>query len=245
MKTVLARITVIAAAGLMAGCSTLDDALNGPRLSEVSNPSEQYEARIVQMPMPETEGRHLHPNSLWEANKRSFFRDQRASDVGDILTVMIDIEDGARLRNSTSRSRDTAEALELAALFGLESTLDDALPDAFSPDQAVDLSSESRARGAGEINRNEQISLRVAVVVTERLPNGNFVIAGRQEVRVNQELRELRVAGVIRPEDITAENNIDYFKVAEARIAYGGRGVISRVQKPRYGQRVYEYVSPF
>ena len=146
MKKALATLFTVPCLALMAGCGTLDDALNGPRLSEVSNPSEQYEARIVQMPMPETEGRHLHPNSLWEANKRSFFRDQRASDVGDILTVMIDIEDGARMRNSTSRSRDTAEALELAALFGLESTLDDALPDAFSPDQAVDLSSESRAR---------------------------------------------------------------------------------------------------
>lgn len=239
------RYGLIAGFALLAGCASLDEAFNGPTLSEVSNPGEQYEARVVQMPMPDNAGRRVHPNSLWEANKRSFFRDQRASDVGDILTVMIDIEDNARMRNSTSRSRDTAEALGLEALFGLESTLDDALPDAFTPEQAVDLSSESRARGAGEINRNEQISLRVAVVVTERLPNGNFVVAGRQEVSVNHELRELRVAGVIRPEDITAENTIDYFKVAEARIAYGGRGVISRVQKPRYGQRVYEYVSPF
>jgi flagellar L-ring protein precursor FlgH len=82
-------------------------------------------------------------------------------------------------------------------------------------------------------------------VVTDRLPNGNFVIAGRQEVRVNSELRELRIAGVIRPEDISSRNTIDYFKVAEARIAYGGRGTISRVQKPRYGQRLYEFVVPF
>ena len=245
MITKLFRYGCLAGFAALAGCASFDEAFNGPTLSEVSNPGEQYEARVVQMPMPDNAGRPLHPNSLWEANKRSFFRDQRASDVGDILTVMIDIEDNARMRNSTSRSRDTAEALGLEALFGLESTLDDALPDAFTPEQAVDLSSESRARGAGEINRNEQISLRVAVVVTERLPNGNFVVAGRQEVSVNHELRELRVAGVIRPEDITAENTIDYFKVAEARIAYGGRGVISRVQKPRYGQRVYEYVSPF
>ncbi len=241
----LVRYASLAVFAALTGCASWDEAFDGPSLSEVSDPRNQYEARVVQMPMPEGDGRHLHPNSLWEANKRSFFRDQRASDVGDILTVMIDIEDNARMRNSTSRSRDTAEALGLEALFGLESTLDDALADSFTPEQAVDLSAESRARGAGEINRNEEISLRVAVVVTERLPNGNFVIAGRQEVSVNHELRELRVAGVIRPEDITAENTIDYFKVAEARIAYGGRGVISRVQKPRYGQRVYEYVSPF
>ncbi len=230
---------------LLGGCASLDEAMNGPTLSEVRNPQEQYEARVVQMPMPDDEDRIVHPNSLWEANKRSFFRDQRASDVGDILTVMIDIEDGARLSNSTSRKRDNSEKAGFNALFGVESVLDDALPDEFDPKQAVDLSSESSTSGGGEINRNERISMRVAVVVTERLPNGNFVIAGSQEVQVNHELRELRVAGVIRPEDITADNTIDYFKVAEARIAYGGRGVISKVQKPRYGQRIYEYVSPF
>lgn len=228
-----------------AGCASLDDAMNGPRLSEVKNPQDQYEARVVRMPMPDEGDTQRHPNSLWEANKRSFFRDQRASDIGDILTVMIDIEDGARLSNSTSRSRDNAESAGLSSFFGVESLLDDALPDEFDPGQAVDLESQSNSAGSGEINRNERISMRVAVVVTERLPNGNFVIAGSQEVQVNHELRELRVAGVIRPEDITSDNTIDYFKVAEARIAYGGRGVLSKVQKPRYGQRVYEYVAPF
>ncbi|WP_428410362.1 flagellar basal body L-ring protein FlgH [Hyphococcus sp.] len=229
----------------LGGCASIDDAINGPHLSEVKNPQDQYEARVVRMPMPEGGDAQRYPNSLWEANKRSFFRDQRASDVGDILTVMIDIEDGARMSNSTSRNRDNAESAGLTALFGVESLLDDALPDEFDPQQAVDLSSNSSSKGGGEINRNEKISMRVAVVVTERLPNGNFVIAGSQEVQVNHELRELRVAGVIRPEDITADNTIDYFKVAEARIAYGGRGVISKVQQPRYGQRIYEFVAPF
>jgi flagellar L-ring protein FlgH len=241
-------LPVFLAAGALltvGGCASFDDAMNGPNLSEVRNPQDQYEARVVRMPMPDDEGSARYPNSLWEANKRSFFRDQRASDIGDILTVMIDIEDGARMSNSTSRGRDAAESAGLSAFFGVESLLDDALPDAFDPAQAVDLSSESSSSGSGEINRNERISLRVAVVVTERLPNGNFVIAGSQEVQVNHELRELRVAGVIRPEDITSDNTIDYFKVAEARIAYGGRGVLSKMQKPRYGQRMYEYVAPF
>jgi len=238
-------VAAVTASLLMAGCSTMRELVDGPELSKVGNPSEQEEARVVAMPMPANGDRRLSPNSLWEANKRSFFRDQRAREVGDILTVLIDIEDGARMRNSTSRSRNNSENLGVNGLLGVDSIIDKALPETFDPAAAVDLSSQSAAAGTGEINRNEQISLRVAAVVTQLLPNGNFVIAGRQEVRVNEELRELRVAGVIRPEDISAENAIDYFKVAEARIAYGGRGVISRVQKPPYGQELYEFVMPF
>jgi flagellar L-ring protein precursor FlgH len=220
--------------------------VNGsPQLSAIEDPALIEEARVVRMPMPEPVPVERGLNSLWATNKRSFFADQRANDVGDILTVDIEIADNARLRNSTARTRDNSESLGLAALFGAEQILDNALADSFEPDNAVEIASESQARGAGEINRNEEISLRIAAVVTERLPNGHFVIAGRQEVRVNHELRELRIAGVIRPEDIAADNSIDYFKIAEARISYGGRGTISRVQKPKPGQRLYEAVIPY
>ena len=232
---------VIGGALVLSACATVKE-LNNPSISEVANPEYQQEARTVVMPMPDGPSRMSSPNSLWEANKRSFFRDQRARNVGDILTVVIDIEDQARLRNTTTRTRETDNQLAVSSLFGLPQYVDQQF-DLIEP--AADLESDSQSRGLGEINRNEEISLRIAAVVTERLPNGNFVIAGRQEVRVNSELRELRIAGVIRPEDISALNTIDYFKVAEARIAYGGRGTISRVQQPRYGQRLYEFVVPF
>lgn len=229
-------------AAMLSACGTIAE-LNGPQLSEVSNPEYQEEARTVVMPMPSGPSRMSSPNSLWEANKRSFFRDQRARSVGDILTVVIDIEDQARLRNTTRRSREAGEEFQADSLFGLPQYLDDRLPDVWEP--TAQLESDSESRGEGEINRNEEISLRIAAVVTDRLPNGNFVIAGRQEVRVNTELRELRIAGVIRPEDISSQNTIEYFKIAEARVAYGGRGTISRVQQPRYGQRLYEVIVPF
>lgn len=236
-------IPLLMASLALSACATIESIGAPPELSEVSNPQDQVEARVVRMPMPSGSSVMSSPNSLWEANKRSFFRDQRANNVGDILTVMINIEDNARLRNTTRRRRQTENEFETGALFGIAAALDEALPDNFTPE--VDLESDSESRGEGEINRNEEISLRVAAVVTDRLPNGNFVIAGRQEVRVNSELRELRIAGVIRPEDITATNTIDYFKIAEARIAYGGRGTLSKVQQPRYGQRFYEFVVPF
>lgn len=239
MKPIL--LAAVTAMGLSA-CAGLDEIVNGPNLSGVANPEYQEEARTVVMPMPMDYSPMSSPNSLWEANKRSFFRDQRANNVGDILTVLIDIEDQARLRNTTSRSRNTENELGVNSLFGLPEYLERQAPNV---PPAADLESESSTRGQGEINRNEEISLRIAAVVTDRLPNGNFVIAGRQEVRVNSELRELRIAGVIRPEDITAQNTIPYFKIAEARIAYGGRGTISTVQQPPYGQRLYEFVVPF
>ncbi|MEM9809906.1 MAG: flagellar basal body L-ring protein FlgH [Pseudomonadota bacterium] len=240
---VFKKVILLGSAFALGACGSLSELRHGPQLSEVANPEEQAEARLVRMPMPETGSRMSSPNSLWEANKRSFFRDQRARNVGDILTVLIDIEDNARLRNSTRQNRETDNEFGVGALFGLENTLESALPDGYAAN--ADVEAESATSGEGEINRNEEISLRIAAVVTDRLPNGNFVIAGRQEVRVNSELRELRIAGVIRPEDISSLNSIEYFKIAEARIAYGGRGTISRMSTPKYGQRFYEFAVPF
>ncbi len=230
---------------LLSGCSAISSAIEDPQLSIIGAPADQHEAQIISLPMPEEAPRTTSKNSLWAPNKRSFFTDQRAQGVGDILTVLIEIDDEARLRNSTARSRDTSNELGIEGLFGLNEVLENAIGGDFSASQAVDLDSASRTLGAGEINRNEAISLRVAALITQQLPNGVYVIAGRQEVRVNSELRELRIAGLIRPQDITASNTIDYSKIAEARIAYGGRGTLSTVQKPRYGQRVYEVIMPF
>lgn len=245
MKNALSLSSILLMLGALPGCATIKSLSAPPGLSTIGDPSRQEEARLVGMPMPSPEDEERASNSLWEPRKNSFFADQRAQDVGDILTVFIEIEDQARMRNSTARNRRTENGVQIDNFLGLEDALETALPSSFDPASAVDLSSDSLSEGAGEINRNENISLRIAAVVTDELPNGNFVIAGRQEVRVNHELRELRVAGVIRPEDISNGNAIDYSKIAEARVSYGGRGVLSRVQSPRYGQRVYEVLFPF
>src|SRR5262249_9774640 len=176
---------------------------------------------------------------------RSFFRDPRAQRVGDILTVSIDIGDQAKIANTTSSSTSATENAGATNFLGLESRLKAVLPNAVDASKLVDLSSDSSNTGTGSVNRSETITLTVAAVVTQVLPNGNLVIQGQQEVRVNNEVRELQVSGVVRPEDIASGNTIKHTQIAEARISYGGRGQITNVQQARYGQQFFDAIWPF
>ena len=185
------------------------------------------------------------PNSLWRTGARSFFGDQRARRVGDILTVNIDINDRAQTQNSTQRARSNAISGGVTNFFGLENSLGRAFPGGFDPAKMVGTEGESNASGSGSVNRSERVNLTVAAVVTAVMPNGNMVIQGRQEVRTNREVRELTVAGIVRPEDISSANTIAHTQIAEARISYGGRGDISRVQASPAAQSLVERFSPF
>jgi len=197
------------------------------------------------MPMPSPRPSIREANALWRPGARAFFRDQRAADVGDIITVTIVINDKAKVNNETKRSRNNAENLGVNALLGYEASLNVLLPQAINPSNLIDMSSQMNSGGAGSIARDESIELKIAGVITQLLPNGNMVVHGRQEVRVNYEVRELQVAGVIRPEDIASDNTIAFDKVAEARVAYGGRGMITDVQQPRLGSQVMDILLPF
>jgi len=232
-------------AALLGGCAGMSDAVGSPQLSPISNPASVSGAQRVSMPLPAPSMDSAGPNSLWRAGARSFFGDQRANKIGDILTVNIEIADSAQVNNSTQRSRTGSEEAGVQALLGLESNIVKALPGSPSLDPAISFDSASASKGSGSVNRAETVSLTVAAVITDRLPNGNLVIGGSQEVRINNELRELLISGVIRPEDIASDNTIEHTKIAEARISYGGRGDISVVQRDRYGKRIFERVAPF
>jgi flagellar L-ring protein precursor FlgH len=233
----------------LASCSAadrLEQVGRAPDLSPIANPQETSGYRPVSMPMPAPEPESpTTGNSLWRTGARGFFKDQRARRVGDILTVDVTIEDEARLDNQTVRSRDNSDNLGLRGLFGVPQVADTAFAESFDPDAAVDLSSSMSNRGQGSVSRNEEIELQVAAVIVQVLPNGNLVIQGRQEVRVNFEVRELIIAGIVRPEDITPTNSIPHEQIAELRVAYGGRGQISDVQQPRYGSQVLDILLPF
>jgi len=237
------------ALGALPGCNTVDRISSvgrTPELSRIEDPS-QRDYQPVRMPMPTPQATERQPNSLWRSGARAFFKDQRASRVGDILTVTIAIDDRAQINNQTTRSRDNGENASLPGLFGFQRNLAriSPLPDTATLDDVIDIESTSRVQGRGQIQRRDQIDLRVAAVIVQVLPNGNLVIEGRQEVRVNYELRELLVRGVIRPEDIDNRNTIPYDKIAEARISYGGRGQITDVQQPRWGQQIFDIIFPF
>jgi flagellar L-ring protein precursor FlgH len=242
------RIAAIALPFALMACSgaeRLSRLGDPPEMASVANPTADPRWRPVTMPMPNPQDPPLANNSLWRPGSRTFLRDQRAAAVGDIVTVLVAIQDEAELQNRTVRSRDNSETMGLPRLLGLESSYARLFPTGIDPSQLLQGSSASGVNGTGTIRRNESVTLRVAATVTQVLPNGNLAVTGRQQVRVNSELRDLTVGGVIRPQDIASDNTVRHDRLAEARIAYGGRGTISDVQRPRVGQELLDIILPF
>ena len=183
-------------------------------------------------------------NSLWTDSSSDLFRDPRATRVGDVVTVKIAIKDKASIDNSTQRSRDSKNNLSLSNSWDLNYGNGN-FKSAADGKVGSDIATGTSTKGQGNISRSESIELLIAAVVSEVLPNGNLVVSGTQEVRVNQEVRVLNVAGVLRPRDIATDNTVSYDKIAEARISYGGRGRVTEVQQPGWGQQLIDLFAPF
>jgi flagellar L-ring protein precursor FlgH len=241
----LRSVSAVALLVMLGACSSLERLAQigePPPLSHPENPTTRPGYKPVQMPMPALQPASYNPNSLWRNGSRAFFKDQRANQIGDILTVKVNFSDKANIANETMRARVNKEDSGVDNFFGKQKLpiLNSALPTRiFTGD------SNSISNGSGTVQRQEALTTSVAGVVTQVLPNGNLVIEGRQEVRVNFEVRELIVAGIVRPEDIESDNTIDSAKIAQARISYGGRGQLTDVQQPRYGQQVLDVLLPF
>jgi flagellar L-ring protein FlgH len=235
-----------AMASLLANCAALDriKQLGEPvTLTPIENPTAKPGYKPVQMPMPQPQPAVYNPNSLWRNGSRAFFNDQRAHQVGDILTVKVNINDTAQFNDQTALNRTTTEDTEITNFIGANTIKNSA--QAVLPGSVLTASGNSQMTGTGQINRSDQLITNVAAVVTQLLPNGNMVIEGKQEIRLNNEIRELIVAGVVRPEDIQSDNAIELPKVAEARLAYGGRGTLTNIQTERWGQQVADIILPF
>jgi flagellar L-ring protein precursor FlgH len=239
---VAALVTLTA---LMSGCAALERLRtvgDPPPLTSIDNPTSAAGYKPVQMPMPAPQPAIYQPNSLWRTGSRAFFKDQRAHQVGDILTIIVNINDQANWQNETQRSREAKENSGIDNFFGKPKV---PIMNAAVPTRIFTADSSASSDGKGSIQRQEAVTTNVAAVVTQVLPNGNLVIEGKQEVRVNFEVREMIIAGIVRPEDIQSDNTIDSSKIAETRLAYGGRGQITDVQQPRYGQQVLDVLLPF
>jgi flagellar L-ring protein precursor FlgH len=236
-------LTIVSLSGGCSGIDRLSQIGEEPKLSSIENPTTQPGYKPVQMPMPKPETVSYNPNSLWRNGSRSFFKDQRAHQIGDLLTVTVNITDQANFANETQRQRIMTEDSGITAFLG--SSLLGQKAQSVVPGRFLTADSNSQTDGKGSIVRQETLQTNVAAVVTQVLPNGNLVVEGKQEIRVNYEKRELIVAGIVRPEDIQSDNTIDSSKIAQARIAYGGHGEISDLQQPRYGTQAMDVLLPF
>ena len=248
-NTLLKRtLLALSACVMLNACSAADRISKigqAPEMSKITSTKTDPEYQPVSLPMPTPNLSKPQKNSLWQGGRTTFFKDQRASDIGDIVTVLIDIKDEATIDNATQRTRSSGEDAALGSLLGLEQSLNRVFPQAIDNTSLTDLSANSTHSGSGSIEREDEIKLRMAALINQILPNGNMVIHGKQEVLVNFEKRILLIDGVIRPEDISINNTISYDQIAEARIVYGGEGQITDMQQPRYGQQLYDIVFPF
>lgn len=229
----------------LAACGRLDEVGKAPDFTPVKDSDEYYAMMTPPFPVSVDPDTPVDSASLWKRDRDSLLGDRRAMQQGDILTVVIEIDDSAEISNSTDRTRSGSESLGIPQLFGIPQRINPELPDGATLDTAVSTNSDSSSSGNGSVQRNEKLELRIAATVTGVLPNGVLQIVGRQEVRVNFELRELLVTGYVRPQDISRQNEITYDKIASARISYGGRGQITDMQQPRYGQQIADIILPF
>jgi len=248
----LAKLTAIALLSVsLSACNALDRMSRigaPPDHDDITNPTKQAGYKPVSTPQPEVraEDNIYQPNSLWHPGSRAFFRDQRASRVGDILTVKINVTDNADVKNETNITRTANDNVAMPNVLGLEQTIiGKALPSGFNPSSAISTTTNDAHDGKGETKRNESIVTDMAATIIQKLPNGNLVIQGSQEMLVDNEMRQLNVKGVIRPEDIASDNTITHDKIADARITYGGKGELADIQQPRYGEQVLDIISPF
>ncbi|CAA7626900.1 flagellar basal body L-ring protein FlgH [Magnetospirillum sp. UT-4] len=246
----LRAILMATAIGSLSACNALtrlSEVGSGPQVSAIQNPTQKAGYQAVSMPMPQPVAPPQNANSLWRPGSRAFFKDQRAKEVGDILTVAVAIDnENATVETGLNRNRGATEDMGSAFnLLGFENSLTKILPDAVNPAALVNVTGNSTNTNTADTTRSETIEVKLAAIITQILPNGNLVISGKQEIRVNYEMRELSVQGIIRPEDISSSNSVTYDKIAEARINYGGRGVVTEITQPRYGQEILDIILPF
>jgi len=246
IKTLMLTATLAATVSACNTVSRITEIGDGPELTQITNPTVMPNYRPVSMPMPSPKIAQANPNSLWRPGARAFFKDHRAKEVGDILTVSLALSDSAALQNKTERARTDKESANATKLLGFETKLaKNNLPAGFSPTAAANFGNNHATSGDGTIDRKETINLTFAAVVTQILPNGALVILGRQELMVNSEMRELELTGVVRPGDIDADNSVAHTRIAEMRVAYGGRGTLSNLQQPRWGTQLWDILFPF
>jgi flagellar L-ring protein precursor FlgH len=250
-KIPFAMILLTASTLNLTACGSVVDKLSKvgqrPELNEVANPQTRPDYKPLSWPLPDPEAPSTRTsNSLWQPGSRAFFRDQRASRVGDILRVNVAIADQAKIDNTNNVKRDSDQSVSAPVFLGLERVFRKKITgNETTTEPLLDITGSTQSKSTGTVDRRETIKTQVAALVTQVLPNGNLAIDGSQEILINQEIREISVKGVIRPQDINTDNTIDSSQIAQARVVYSGRGQLTDIEKPRWGHQVIEAVAPF
>ncbi|MGE0420374.1 MAG: flagellar basal body L-ring protein FlgH [Acetobacteraceae bacterium] len=242
------RATLLAGLIVLAGCDSWDSFQRPPNISSPGTldniPTTESTARTIAAanvpPLPPAA-----QGALWRPGSKTFFRDPRARGVGDLVTVSVNLKEEAQFANQTKLDRKNANEIGLEKMFGLGTMIARAVPGLAGTDPSLSVSGQGSTVGQGDIKRSENIQMNIAATVVQVLPNKNLEIAGSQEIRLNNELRQLQIRGIVRPEDIRSDNTITSEKIADARIQYGGRGVSSTLQRPSWGQDILNRLSPF
>jgi flagellar L-ring protein precursor FlgH len=244
-------LTVLAFMGLSLGACTNDTVAKlgelgeKPAMTKITDPTREPGYTPVSMPVPNPVAENHQNGSIWQSGARAFFKDQRATRVGDVLTVNVVMNDSAIMANETKGQRNDSDQVGAANLMGFEQQLQKILPHASNPATLIDTSGVRNTDGKATINRQEQIAVQLAAIVTQVLPNGNLVVNAKQEVRVDYDLRDVSFSGIVRPTDIDATNTIAWNKIADARLSYSGRGQSEDLQQPRLGSQLIDILSPF
>jgi len=239
--------SALASVSLLSACATTkatDQSQFTPPIPNIEYAQNQFRANMASAP-PRDSRLNARETSLWNNSPKSLFGDRRASQAGDILTVLVEIDDQAELSNSVTEDSQSNDNFGVSAFFGLPQKLNGILPAGASTSPAVDMNRTRNVSGDGSISRGEKITLRLAVQVIDVLPNGYLELSGKQQIMVNNEVRHLQVSGLIRTQDISRQNVITYDKIADAQIYYGGRGQVTDAVKPRSGNKVLQKIIPF
>lgn len=231
----------------VAGCGDrLENVGRAPNMTGISGSREATAMSSTPLATDVANRRASDGASLWTSGRRSLLGDHRAQQTGDILTVVVEIDNSAEVTATSTRGRSGSENMSISALLGIEQISPFGSGDgSVSLNPGISTSSTSASSGNGTTSGADKLTLRVAATVVGIQPNGVLEIQGTQEVRVNFELRELIVTGYVRPEDISRLNEIPYDKIASARISYGGRGQITDMQQPRWGQQITDIILPY
>jgi len=240
-------LTVLALMGLSLGACTNDTMAKlgelgeKPAMTKITDPTKDPGYSPVSMPVPNPVASSHQNGSIWQPGARAFFKDQRATRVGDVLTVSVLINDSAIMANETKGQRNDADQVAMTNFLGLEKIA----PKVITPGSLINTSGVRNTDGKATINRQEQITVQLAAIVTQVLPNGNLVVSAKQEVRVDYDLRDVSFSGIVRPTDIDATNTIAWNQIADARLSYSGRGQSEDLQQPRLGSQLIDILSPF